>query len=335
MADELRAPNMIDVAARAGVSHQTVSRVLNGFEGVRPRTRERVFEAIQALGYRRNFAARTLAIGRSQAIGVLVPDVPNFGPTSSLYAVERAARNAGYQPLVTVTPEDKASVEESLNFLLDYAIEALVVMAPRRLVLEVIDGYESKVPMAYLLTGSERAPWSVCVDQGEGMRLAVRHVIDQGHTLIQHVAGPDDSTEAVLRAEGFTAEIAKAGLPELPIVRGVWSPDAGYQAAAHLDPRATAVVCANDHMAIGVIHALAEKGIRVPEDVSVVGFDDVPEAAHVVPPLTTVRQDFRRVGELAVEVLVAALAGKEAPDTSPLPPVLVVRSSVAPPPSAR
>lgn len=335
MSKELRAPSMHDVAERAGVSHQTVSRVLNGFEGVRPATKARVLEAIEALGYRRNFAARSLAIGRSQAIGVLVPDTPNFGPTSSLYAVERAARIRGYQPLVTVTPEDRESVQEALDFLFDHAIEALVLMAPRRVVLDVIDCHGSEVPVAYLLTGAERAPWSVCVDQGEGMRLAMRHLIDAGHERIQHLAGPDDSTEAVLRAEAFQAEIVAAGLPELPIVHGIWSPEAGYQAASQLDPSATAIMCANDHMAIGVIHYLAERGISVPADVSVVGFDDVPEAAHVVPPLTTVRQDFRRVGELAVEVLVAALTGSEAPDTSPLAPVLVTRDSVAPPRARR
>ncbi len=326
-----RGPRQHDVAVRAGVSHQTVSRVLNGYEGIRPETRRRVLAAIDELGYRRNAAARSLATGRSQAIGVLVPDIPNFGPTSCLYAVERAIRESGFQPLVTVTPEDRTSIEEGLDFLLDHAIEALVLMAPTHEALDVIDEKGTGVPVAYLLTGEERAPWSVSVDQAQGIELALRHLVDAGHTRIQHLAGPHYSTEARLRKDAFVVESRRLGLPLLPILTGQWTPAAGFDAGKSLDSTATAIVCANDHMALGVMHALALEGVRVPEDVSIVGYDDIPEAAHVCPPLTTIRQDFRRVGELAVEVLTAALANRELPDTAPLPAELVVRGSVAAP----
>ncbi len=326
-----RGPRQNDVALRAGVSHQTVSRVLNGYEGIKPETRQRVLAAIDELGYRRNAAARSLATGRSQAIGVLVPDIPNFGPTSCLYAVERAIRESGFQPLVTVTPEDRESIEEGLEFLLDHAIEALVLMAPTHEALDVIDENGTGVPITYLLTGEERAPWSISVDQAQGIELALRHLVDAGHTRIQHVAGPHYSTEARLRKGAFVVESRRMGLPLLPILVGQWTPTDGFAAGQRLDPTATAVICANDQMALGVMHALALEGIRVPEDVSVIGYDDIPEAAHVYPPLTTIRQDFRRVGSLAVEVLTAALAGKDLPDTSPLPAELVVRASVAAP----
>ena len=326
-----RAPSLHDVAARAGVSHQTVSRVLNGFAGVRPKTKADVLAAIEELGYRRNHAARSLVLGRSQAIGVLVPNTPNFGPTSSLYAVERAVRAAGFQPLVTVTPEDTESVKSGLDFLFDHAIEALVVLAAVRSVLDVIDAYDINVPVVYLLTGDERAPWSVSVDQRGGVAFAIAHLIERGHTKIQHVAGPKLSTEAQLRVEAVAAELDKHGLEPLHTLYGDWTPLSGYELGAQLDPSATAVFCGNDQMAMGVIRALVDAGRRVPEDMSVIGFDDIPESAFMLPPLTTVKQDFPAVGELAVGLLVAALRGQEPPDVTQLPAELVLRASAAAP----
>lgn len=326
-----RAPSMHDVAARAGVSHQTVSRVLNDFPGIRPATRQRVLDAIAELGYRRNVAARSLATGRSQIVGVLAPDEANYGPVSSFYAVERALRSAGFQPLATVTSDDEASITDALAFLLDHSIEALVLMAPTHSVLEVADAAALDLPVAYLLTGDERAPWSASVDQARGVELAITHLIEQGHRRIQHVAGPFDSTEAQLRRAEFDRIVAAHGLEALEVLGGSWSAEGGHEAAAHIDPRATAVFCANDQLAIGVTHRLAQDGVVVPRDLSVVGYDDIPEAAYMIPSLTTVYQDFRGVGTLAVRAIVAALQGGEHPDMSPLAPQLVVRSSVAPP----
>jgi len=331
MANVVRGPSMHDVAARAGVSHQTVSRVLNGFKGIRPGTRDRVVAAITELGYRRNVAARSLATGRSQAVGVLIPNTPDFGPTSSFYAVERALRDAGFQALSTATANDAESVEEALDVLFGRSIEALVLMATTRQVLDAADARASDVPVAYLLTGDERAPWSVSVDQGQGVRLAIEHLVAMGHTRIQHVTGPVDATEGQLRKNAFVAEMIRRGLPRLPMIEGDWSAQSGFDAGSHVDPSATAVFCANDQMALGLIHALGVRGIEVPRDVSVIGFDDIPEAAHMMPPLTTVRQDFCRVGALAVDVLVAALSGEELPDTTPLPAELIERESVAVP----
>lgn len=331
MASVVRGPSMHDVAARAGVSHQTVSRVLNDFEGIRPGTKDRVLAAIADLGYRRNVAARSLATGRSQAVGVLVPNTPDFGPTSSFYAVERALRDAGFQALSTATAKNAASVDEALDFLFGRSIEALVLMAPTRQVLDAADARASDVPIAYLLTGDERAPWSVSVDQGQGVRLAIEHLVAMGHTRIQHVAGPSDATEAQLRRNAFVAEMMRLGLPRLSMIQGDWSAQSGFDAGSRVDHSATAVLCGNDQMALGLIHALGLRGIEVPRHISVIGFDDIPEAAHMMPPLTTVRQDFHAVGELAVALLVAALSGKELPDTTPLPAELIERDSVAVP----
>jgi DNA-binding LacI/PurR family transcriptional regulator len=316
---------MADVATRADVSHQTVWRVVSGVGGVRPRTRERVIAAVEELGYRPNQAARRLATNRTHAIGVLAPDVPNFGPTSTLYEVERSTREAGYQPLITIaSPAESA---EAIEFLLGQGVEALVAIAPHKAILAAIAEVRSGIPISLLQTGSEEGGRGVPVNQAAGVQQVVAHLVELGHRRIQHLAGPVDFIEAEIRAEAFQAEVAARGLSELPLLRGDWSPGSGYRAAHDIDPTATAVFSANDQMAFGVLNALAERGVSVPRDLSIAGFDDVPEAAYAVPPLTTVRQDFVEVGRRAVRAIVAQLEGRE-PDEEPLAdPPLVVRAS--------
>jgi DNA-binding LacI/PurR family transcriptional regulator len=320
---------MYDVAARSGVSHQTVSRVLNGFDGIRPETRARVEAAIRELGYRRNLAARILVTSRTRAIGVLTPATADFGPTSMLHAVERAVRTAGYQPLITSTPIDDDAVRESLEFLLDQSIEALAVVAPYRIVRDALGGLADPPPVVALQTGD--AAEGVAVDQAAGARLAAEHLVGLGHRRVQQLVGPDDFIEAEVRRDAAAAVLAGAGVAEPARLRGDWTADSGYAAAASLDPRTTAVLCGNDQMALGLVHALADRGRRLPEDVSVVGFDDIPESAHSLPPLTTVHQDFEEVGRRAVARLLALLDGAGEPALGdPVAPRLVVRASTAP-----
>jgi DNA-binding LacI/PurR family transcriptional regulator len=322
---------MQDVADVAGVSHQTVSRVLNGFQSIRPETRERVLAAISQLGYRRNAAARTLVTSRTHAIGVLAPAVSDYGPTSAVQAIERSARAVGYHPLVTTTPTDRASVFSSLGFLLDQAVEALVVIAPHIRVLDAVRELELSLPIVTLQSTELGSGTGISIDQLEGAQLAMAHLLELGHRRIQHVAGPLEFFEAAARRHGYEATLAEAGIEPLPLFVGDWSSGAGYRAAAAISPDATAVFCGNDQMALGLIHGLADRGLRVPEDVSVVGFDDVPEAEHYMPPLTTVSQDFARIGELAVEVLLGQIAGAEKAPVPAIEPALVVRASTAPP----
>ena len=330
MAKSSRGPSIVAVAARAGVSHQTVSRVLNGFEGIRPATRARVRAAIEELGYHRNFAARTLVTGRSHAIGMLGPELPNFGPMSNRYAVERAAREAGFHVLVTSAMLERDSLAEALDFLLGRSIDALVLVAQHGSVREVVNELLGGIPAVYLLTGGPPQDWNISIDQQAGVRLAIEHLASLGHRAIQHVSGPLVFTEAELRRDEFARQIASRGFEDLPVIEGDWSADSGYIAGSRLDPRATAVFCANDQMATGVVHALADRGLSVPRDVSVVGFDDIPESQHSMPPLTTVHQDFDGVGRLAVEVLVARLDGEAPPDYRPFQPWLVTRGSTGP-----
>jgi DNA-binding LacI/PurR family transcriptional regulator len=321
---------MYDVATRAGVSHQTVSRVLNDFAGIRPETRERVLAAIADLGYRPNRAARALVTSRSRAIGVLVPATADFGPMSSLHAIERAARAAGYHALITSTLIETDAVRESLQFLLDQSIEALVVIAPYRVVTDEPDVIPPGIPTALLQTADPDTVGAIAVDQRAGARLAARHLLELGHRNIQQLTGPTDYLEAVARRDAIDDELAAAGATRLPHLSGDWTADSGYAAGSALDPSTTAVACGNDQMALGLMHALADLGRSVPNDVSVVGFDDIPESAHSLPPLTTVHQDFEEVGRRAVSALVARLEGRGLESAVPtVAPTLVVRASTS------
>jgi len=323
---------MHDVAARAGVSHQTVSRVLNDFPGIRPETRARVQDAIAELGYRRNMAARALATGRSEVIGVIMPEVPHFGPTSTLYAIEHAAKQAGFKPLITTASWDASSVGSALDFLLGRSVDALVVMAQHPAVQEAVDTIND-VPVLFLLTGHADAERSVAVDQVRGTRLALEHLYELGHRRFQHITGISGLTEAQIRRDTFLEFLDEHGLEDLPILEGDWSADAGYRAGLAMSEGVTALFCANDPMAIGAIHALEERGLEVPRDVSVVGFDDVPESAYSHPGLTTVHQDFTQVGLRAVAVLMDAINGREPGPIEPVEPWLVVRDSTGPAPA--
>jgi DNA-binding LacI/PurR family transcriptional regulator len=329
-----RGPSIRDVARRAGVSPQTVSRVLNDFAGIRVATRDRVLEAMAELNYRRNLAARTLVTGRSNTIGMIGPDIPAIGPLSSLHAVERAAREAGFHTLLTSTSPAPDDVAGALEFLLGRGIDALVLVAEHRSVQKAVDAAIGELPVVHLLTGGLPPRTSISIDQAGGVRAAMEHLFALGHRRIQHVSGPLDYSEAQLRRDAFRDMIFSAGLEEFPIIEGDWTPESGYAAGLRLDQRVTAVFSANDQMSFGLIHALADQGRSIPGDVSVVSFDDTPESRHSLPPLTTVHQDFEAVGRLAVRVLVARIAGEKVPPNELVVPWLVERSSTASPRSA-
>lgn len=327
-----RSPSMYDVAARAGVSHQTVSRVINGFDRIRPETRDRVLTAIADLGYRRNLAARTLATRRTRSIGVLTPAVNDYGPTSTVQGIDVAARAAGYHPLVTTTAADSASILSSLGFLLDQSIEALVVIAPQELILEALRRLDITIPIATLQSVDLGQGTAVSVDHSLGARLAMSHLLELGHRSIQHVAGPLGFFEAEARRMSYESALNEAGAAPPPVLIGDWTAESGYRASKAIASTTTAVFSANDQMALGLINGLIEGGRRVPEDVSVVGFDDVPEARFFRPALTTVRQDFERIGRVAVESLIRQIEGDQATTVVALTPELILRDSTTSPP---
>jgi DNA-binding LacI/PurR family transcriptional regulator len=331
--DRVRAPNIRDVARVAGVSYQTVSRVLNDSTQIRPETRDRVRTAIDELGYRPNQAARALVTSRSRTIGVLAAQTVHYGPQTSIQAIETAAREAGYRLSITnITSNDYASIKSGLDYLLSQAVEALIVLAPQVRVFEAIHDLQVGVPFVSLeATGSDTSH-SLWVDQVLGARLATRHLIDLGHTDIVHISGPQDWIEAEARMQGFLRELSEADLQTRAPVLGDWTASFGYYAGLELLRYRdfTAAFIGNDQMALGFMHACREWGLSVPGDISIVGFDDIPESAHFAPPLTTVRQNFTEIGRRAVALLLGELRGDTGLSHDPVQPELIVRSSTAP-----
>ncbi|KJQ55147.1 Lactose operon repressor [Microbacterium sp. SA39] len=322
---------MRDVAALAGVSRQTVSRVLNDHPDVAPETLERVRAAMGELGYRMNNAARALGTRRSRTLGVLASDALQYGPSRSIAALEASARGAGYWVSAAFADAgDADAVVSAVDHLVAQGVEGIVVVAPHARTLAVLDDLRIGVPVVTLHSAG-RGARGLSVDQAAGARLAVAALADAGHTRIAHLAGPSDWLEAESRAEGFAAELAARGLEPGPVIAGDWTAGSGYAAAdAVRRSGVTAVFAANDQMALGLLGGLHEAGLSVPGDLSVVGFDDIPDAAFYWPKLTTVRQDF---DELARRAVAAAVGGAEvkAAELAPVAPVLVARDSVAPP----
>jgi DNA-binding LacI/PurR family transcriptional regulator len=329
-----KAPNIRDVARVAGVSYQTVSRVLNDSPRLRPETRQRVLDVIEELGYRPNQAARALVTSKSNVIGVLVATrAAAYGVQTILYEIEDAAREAGYRLAIATSPSDEQSVREALDQLSGQAVEAVVVVAPQARVFDLLADNPLGIPFVLLDSSRRDLGHSVAVDQFEGARLATRHLIELGHTQVIHIAGPQDWIEAEGRMQGYLREVSDAELMVRPPVLGDWTAEFGYRAGRELLNRAdfTAVFCSNDLTALGLLHAFREAGIRVPADVSVVGFDDVPEAAHFWPPLTTIRQDFAEVGRRAIGRLLNELDAESPTATELIRPQLVLRSSTGAP----
>jgi DNA-binding LacI/PurR family transcriptional regulator len=325
---------MADVARLAGVSHQTVSRVINGQTNIRPGTKARVEDAIRRLGYRPNPAARALVTRRSSRIGVIGSEAGLWGPTTVHRTIEHAAHAVGYfvssVNLNAVTGEELGA---AIEHLLGQSVEGIIMIAANDEALEVVHTQHPGVPFVVVEGDLSKARWSVGVDQNAGARLATRHLVDLGHTEIVHVTGPLNWAEARARRDGWRSEMRAAGLqPAKPLV-GDWTARSGFAAGTRLLARddVTAVFAANDQMALGVLRALFEAGLRVPRDVSVVGFDDIPEAGYLVPPLTTVRQDFSAVGRRAIEVMQAAITRRDEELPRLIDPELVVRVSTAPP----
>ena len=328
--DKARAANIFDVARLAGVSHQTVSRVINGHASVRPNTRHRVEEAIKQLRYRPSTAARALVTRRSRNLGLIMPGSPDFGPSSTVLAFTRAARAARYTVSITsVFEPDEESVRAATESLLGQHVEAIIVVADDHRVLEEAGRIELEVPLVAVDSTRRVGSSSVSIDQYGGARTATEHLVSLGHTMIVHLAGPASSTDGGERERGWRDVLAEHGLASSPPLFGDWTPDSGYRLVAGAIGRGfTAIFSANDQMALGAIHALTDAGIEVPKEVSIVGFDDIPEAPHFSPPLTTVHQDFDQLGgDLMAAVL--AVLDEQRLDLPARVPTLVERQSVA------
>jgi DNA-binding LacI/PurR family transcriptional regulator len=325
---------MADVARLAGVSHQTVSRVLNEHPNVRPQTRQNVLAAIAQLGYRPNAAARTLVTRRTRTLGVVSFDTTLYGPASMLYGIERAAAHSYFIAVASLPALDRRSVVGAVDRFLDQGVEGIFVIAPKSSAVTACSKIRSHVPLIAVGCGTHAPMISVAVDNIEGAAIATRHLLGLGHQTVHHIAGPASWLDAQERVSGWRRALTEAGTPVPELLAGDWSASSGYRIGSQIadSPEITAVFCGNDHMALGLLRALAEQGRRVPEDVSVVGFDDIPESAYFLPPLTTVRQDFGQLGRRALDTLVEMINGRQPAEPHlRIPPHLLARASATGP----
>lgn len=324
-----RDANIFDVARLAGVSHQTVSRVINDHPSVRPATRARVEKAIAQLQYSPSPAARALVTRRTRTIGLVTPGVSDYGPTSIAMHFNFAARAARYNVQSVSAPSDPQGIRDVVDGLLRQRVDGLVLVVTDVAVLELVRGLDLSIPLVAAASTARRGPLLVSIDQYRGARTAVRHLAELGHGRILHLAGPTTALDSIERVRGWRDEVAAHRLEAVDPVHGDWSAAGGYRLGLQLDlAPGDAVFVGNDHMAIGLLSALRERGLTVPDDVSVVGFDDVPEAGYLLPPLTTVRQDFETLGQLIMQkVLLAVEEPLTVTEDTPIPTRLILRAS--------
>jgi DNA-binding LacI/PurR family transcriptional regulator len=325
---------MADVAKLAGVSHQTVSRVINDSTHVRPETKQRVLAAMRQLDYRPNPAARALVTGRSGTLGVVSFDTTLYGPGSTLFAIEQAAHAAGYFiTIVSLLALDRNSVLGAVERLRVQGVDGILVITPQEGAADALVNLPAGIPLVAVEAGRPNSVPLVAVDQFAGAVNATQLLLDLGHETVWHVSGPREFLEAQQRVDGWRATLEAAGAHVPPVLVGDWSPASGYRVGLQLagDLEVTAIFVANDQMALGVLRALHERGREIPREVSIVGFDDIPEAQYFTPPLTTVRQDFGEMGRSSLRLLLELIQDTgQQPQRVTIAPELVVRRSTAP-----
>jgi DNA-binding LacI/PurR family transcriptional regulator len=330
-----------DVARAAGVSYQTVSRVINESSSVKNSTRESVLDAIARLGFRPNRAARALAGGPVQSVTVLTSNTSLYGQSAALEGIEEATREAGFAMGVRVIEHAAlADVRDAVERALEPA-GALIVIAFDRPSLAALDCVPNDVPVASMMPApaedeipSRPAVW---IDEYKAAKEATEYLLSLGHKTVHHLSIPS-WTGKTRRMSGWRSALEQAGVAvPKPLLSG-WSAEWGYEMGQKLaqDPKVTALLCGNDDIALGVVRAMHEAGRPVPAEVSIVGFDDVPFARFYTPALTTVRQDFKTLGKVCFAELLSVV-GTSRPIERPGYPEaqLVIRESAGPPPGAR
>jgi LacI family transcriptional regulator len=331
-----------DVANRAGVSTATVSRVLAGVGNPRPETAEAVLNAAAELAYRPSGVARSLRMKRTRTLGLIVTDIQNPFFPELVQAADLAARGLGYSILLGSAAYDEHRAMHYLSLMVDRRVDGLIIASSQVSDESLHWLLSSPVPAVIVNADTENLPLPVITsDNAAGARIAVEHLVQLGHRRIGFVRGPASYTADAPRAEGFRAGCRAAGLDpaDTPEVAGDGQFEGGERAVEALlahEPRLTAVACYNDITAIGVLRALRAAHVRVPDEISVIGIDDIAAAAWVVPALTTVAQQKSEMGRQAVEQLVAmvaALGDPPPPSITRLPMVLRLRESTGPAPA--
>ena len=333
-------PTLADVAAAAGVSRVTVSRVVEGSPQVSATTRKRVEQAMDRLGYFGNAAASQLVSGRARTVGIVTSNVADYGYACAIRGIEQRARLHDMAVLIVVIEGAEADlVRKTVATLAGHALAGVIAMdwdPTAHAVVPALPAYLPVVSTKPPVPGAVHHRPHVSIDERAGAHIAVDHLIKLGHRAI-FVLGPPNDDPQDGRCWGALDALTDARLPHYPVVRCAdWSAGAGYAAACTMldgwQDQITAVSCANDQIAVGTVRAIFEHGLRVPEDISVVGFDNDPLAAFGRPSLTTMNQDFVQLGERAFDLLLDVIAGAAVIETPPEIPTLVVRESTAPPP---
>ena len=341
-ADPRKRATIRDVAKRARVSHQTVSRVINSQNTVSPETRERVLRAIRELEYVPSAIARSLSSDRTHTLGMVTTDVSDHFFAEAVAGAEAEARRRGHFLIIGSIEQGAEDDEQTyLRLMLERRVEGLIVAVPRlrRVNGDVLVEAAARIPTVVLasdidLPGADH----IDIDNRKGGMAATTHLIEHGHRAIACIAGPLDWPSARARFDGYREALRRAGIagdPALVEACVDWGLESGRRAGQRLlaaAPHFTAVFAHSDLLALGAIAALRAGGLRVPDDVSIVGYDDIPVASVVDPPLTTVRQPMREVGELAARLITEPSgAGKRKVSRHVLTAPLVARGSVSRP----
>lgn len=333
-----------DVARHAHVSSKTVSRVVNNQPEISAETRARVQSAIQELGYRPNILARSLVNKRSHTIAVVASGIEYFGPTRTVLGIEQQANEFGYSLVLSLLPDgEDGNVKRLLDELIARRVEGIVWAVP-----EIgsnhnwikTENSKQLPPVVFLTMQSQPGLSVIAIDNRAGARLAVEHLLQQGRHSIGIITGPLNWWEARERLTAWQEAHAAAGLVPDPalIVEGDWSPASGGRAMETLlqqTPKMDALFACNDQMALGALGVLHRAGVRVPQDIAIVGFDNIPESGFFFPPLTTIYQQMIEVGRAAVQELHVQIETRRHADSRPsvtthLTPTLVVRASSTP-----
>ncbi|MFD2841589.1 LacI family DNA-binding transcriptional regulator [Populibacterium corticicola] len=329
-------PVIADVAKRAGVSVPTVSRVLSGTTRVSPERHARVLKAIEELGYRPNGAAQALARGDQAMIAVFTSSITWYGYASTIHGIEKAAREAGYLiTIAVVEATSPAQVAAAINQVLGQPLAGAVVLEYDPAGVAVLAALPEWLPTVAAAAGGVKATdrSHAYMDDEVAAAQATRYLLDLGHKTVHHIAIPSAGSESA-RTLGWRRALRDRGISTPEIVVSDWAPMAGYDAARRLlqSNDATAILCGNDDIAIAAAKAARDCGLSVPDDLSLIGFDDQPLSAMWDPPLTTIRQDFANLGREAFKLLISDRAGE--PQNIRIVPDLVVRGSTAPPPAS-
>jgi len=331
----MKAATIRDVAERAEVSVASVSRVLTGAGPVTPATRDKVLKAVEALQYVPHSGARSLSTSKTQTIGVILPDLYGEYFSELIRGMDVAARALGYHLIVSSSHDDAAEASAAIRSMRG-RVDGLIVLSPHLDAANLATSLAGRLPILLMNGGAGAGRPSIVVDNHGGAVQAVEHLIAIGRSRIAHISGPAGNLEAEARLAGYVEAVARANLPAL-VVEGEFTQASGHRAGAELAARANrpdAIFAGNDMMAVGALLALQDAGLGVPDDVAVVGFDDVPIAGLVRPALTTLRIQIAETGRSALERLVRLInaAGEAVADTAceVVRPELVVRPSSNP-----